>query len=214
METIQKDVADMGNKKNAKFISIRPLLVLFVSLSVLTGLLYPLTMTGLGSVIFPEKVRGSLIERDGKIIGSELIGQNFTQAKYFWGRPSATASYPYNGVASGGSNQGPSNPALQTAITERVQVLREHDPENAWAVPVELVTASASGLDPHISPAAAEYQIQRVAKARGLNVKQVRALVLQHTEAAQWSMFGEARVHVLKLNHALDQIPVPQTKAN
>ena len=186
---------------------IRPAVTLFVLLSIITGLIYPLLVTGIGQAVFPAQAAGSLIERDGKLIGSRLIGQNFTDPKYFWGRPSATAPQPYNAAASGGSNLGPLNPALQDAVESRVKALRAADPGNTQPVPIDLVTASASGLDPHISPAAVEYQIVRVAQARGLAPEAVRNLVVQHTEARQWSVFGESRVNVLELNLALDALP-------
>ena len=186
---------------------IRPAVTLFVLLSIITGLIYPLLVTGIGQAAFPAQAAGSLIERDGKLIGSRLIGQNFTDPKYFWGRPSATAPQPYNAAASGGSNLGPLNPALQDAVESRVKALRAADPGNTQPVPIDLVTASASGLDPHISPAAADYQIARVARARGLAPEAVRNLVVQHTEARQWSVFGESRVNVLELNLALDALP-------
>ncbi len=185
---------------------LRPALTSFVLLSAITGILYPLAVTGIGQAAFPDQVNGSLIRQSGQIKGSELIGQQFSQPRYFWGRPSATAPFAYNGLASGGSNLGPTNPALKTAVEERIKALREADPENTAPVPVDLVTASASGLDPHISPAAAEYQLQRVAKARGLQAKQVRQLVTQYTEAPQFGIFGEERVNVLKLNLALDSL--------
>lgn len=186
---------------------IRPAVTLFILLSVITGLIYPLLVTGIGQALFPEQAAGSLIERDGKLIGSRLIGQNFTDPKYFWGRPSATGPYPYNAAASGGSNLGPLNPALKEAVESRVKALRIADPGNAAPVPVDLVTASASGLDPHISPAAAEYQVTRVARARGLAPETVRNLVTQQTENRQWGIFGEPRVNVLELNLALDPLP-------
>lgn len=184
---------------------IRPAVVLFVLLSVITGLIYPLLVTGIAQVLFPEQAAGSLIERDGQRIGSRLIGQNFTDPKYFWGRLSATGPYPYNAAASGGSNLGPLNPALKEAVESRIAALRAADPGKTAPVPVDLVTASASGLDPHISPAAAEYQITRVARARGLAPETVRALVAQHTKARQWGVFGEPRVTVLELNLTLDR---------
>ena len=186
---------------------IRPAVTLFILLSVITGLIYPLLVTGIGQALFPQQAAGSLIERDGKLIGSRLIGQNFTDPKYFWGRPSATGPYPYNAAASGGSNLGPLNPALKEAVESRVKALRIADPGNAAPVPVDLVTASASGLDPHISPAAAEYQVTRVARARGLAPETVRNLVTQQTENRQWGIFGEPRVNVLELNLALDPLP-------
>ena len=185
---------------------IRPAITLFILLSIVTGLLYPLLVTGISQALFPGQAAGSLIERDGKLIGSRLIGQNFTDPKYFWGRPSATSPYPNNAAASGGSNLGPRNPALKAAVESRVKALREADPGHVAPVPVDLVTASASGLDPHISPAAVDYQIGRVARARGLTPEAVRALVAQHTEDRQWGMFGEPRVNVLKLNLALDRL--------
>ena len=186
---------------------IRPAVMLFVLLSIITGLIYPLLVTGIGQAAFRVQAAGSLIERDGKLIGSRLIGQNFADPKYFWGRPSATAPQPYNAAASGGSNLGPLSPALQDAVESRVKALRAADPGNTQPVPIDLVTASASGLDPHISPAAAEYQIVRVARARGLAPEAVRGLVAQHTEARQWGVFGEPRVNVLELNLALDALP-------
>lgn len=186
---------------------IRPAVTLFILLSVITGLIYPLLVTGIGQALFPQQAAGSLIERDGKLVGSRLIGQPFTDPKYFWGRPSATSPYPYNAAASGGSNLGPLNPALKEAVESRVKALRIADPGNAAPVPVDLVTASASGLDPHISPAAAEYQVTRVARARGLAPETVRNLVTQQTENRQWGIFGEPRVNVLELNLALDPLP-------
>jgi K+-transporting ATPase ATPase C chain len=185
---------------------IRPAITLFILLSIITGLLYPLLVTGIGQAVFPMQATGSLIERDGQLVGSRLIGQNFTDPKYFWGRPSATAPQPYNAAASGGSNLGPLNPALKAAMESRVKMLREADPGNTALIPVDLVTASASGLDPHISPAAADYQIGRVARARGLTLEAVRTLAAQHTEDRQWGLFGEPRVNVLALNLALDQL--------
>ena len=183
---------------------IRPAVTLFVLLSVITGLIYPLLVTGIGQAAFPAQAAGSVIERDGKPIGSRLIGQHFTDPKYFWGRPSATAPQPYNAAASGGSNLGPLNPALKEAMEARVQALRAADPANTQPIPVDLVTASASGLDPHISPAAADYQIARVARTRGLAPEIVRKLVAAWTEDRQWGIFGEPRVNVLELNLALD----------
>ena len=188
-------------------ILIRPAVVLFVLLSIITGLIYPLLVTGIGQALFPQQAAGSLIERDGKLIGSRLIGQNFTDPQYFWGRPSATAPQPYNAAASSGSNLGPLNPVLKDAVESRVKALRTADSGNTQPVPIDLVTASASGLDPHISPAAADYQITRVARARGLAPEAVRNLVVQHTEARQWGVFGEPRVNVLELNLALDALP-------
>ncbi|MDS4022524.1 MAG: potassium-transporting ATPase subunit KdpC [Candidatus Competibacter sp.] len=183
---------------------IRPAVTLFILLSIVTGLIYPLLVTGIGQALFPIQAAGSLIERDGKLVGSRLIGQNFTDPKYFWGRPSATSPYPNNAAASSGSNLGPLNPALKDAVESRVKALREADPGNTQLAPVDLVTASASGLDPHISPAAAEYQVARVARARGLAPETVRNLVAKQTEDRQWGIFGEPRVNVVELNLALD----------
>ena len=183
---------------------IRPAVMLFILLSVITGLIYPLVVTGIGQAVFPAQVAGSLIERDGKPVGSRLIGQNFTDPKYFWGRPSATSPYPNIAAASSGSNLGPLNPALKEAVESRVRALRAADPGNTQPVPVDLVATSASGLDPHISPAAAEYQVARVARVRGLAPEIVRNLVTQQTEDRQWGVFGEPRVNVLELNLALD----------
>ena len=183
---------------------IRPAVSLFVLLSIVTGIVYPLVVTGIAKLTFPEAANGSLIVRDGKAVGSHLIGQNFTDPKYFWGRPSATGSVPYNAAASGGSNQGPLNPALVDAVKGRIDALKAADPGNTRPIPADLVSASASGLDPHISPAAADYQIERIARVRGLDPAVVKALVAQHTEDRQWSIFGDPRVNVLALNLALD----------
>lgn len=185
---------------------LRPALVLFVLLSALTGLLYPLAVTGAAQALFPAQAEGSLVLRDGKAVGSSLIGQNFSDPKHFWGRPSATAPMPYNAAASGGSNQGPLNPALAEAVKGRIEALRTVDPGNAQPVPVDLVTASASGLDPHISPAAARYQAARVARVRGLPADHVEQLIADHTAAPLWGVLGEPRVNVLALNLALDQV--------
>ncbi|ALS61202.1 potassium-transporting ATPase subunit KdpC [Pandoraea norimbergensis] len=183
---------------------LRPMLSLFVVLSVITGLVYPLVVTGIGRVAFSREASGSLIYKDGKPVGSSLIGQNFDEPKYFWGRLSATAPMPDNGLASGGSNYGPLNPALADAVKGRIAALREADPTAALPVPADLVTASASGLDPEISPVAAAYQVSRVAKARGLTPDAVQTLVARYTQGRQWGIFGEPRVNVLKLNLALD----------
>lgn len=191
-------------------LQLRPALVAFLALSAVTGIAYPLLVTGVAKTIFPRQAAGSLIIRDGQVIGSEWIGQSFTDPAHFWGRPSATVDgdgkpLPYNGANSGASNQAPSNPDLKKAVEERIAALRAADPEATGPVPVDLVTTSASGLDPQISPAAAAFQVHRVAKARGLDEARVRELVAAHTEGPQWGVLGEARVHVLKLNLALDQ---------
>ncbi len=186
-------------------IHLKPAIILFAILSLLTGAIYPAVVTGLAQVLFPRQANGSLIEgQSGKAESSRLIGQNFSESKYFWGRHSATAPYPYNAGASTGSNQGPTNPALVDAVKARIQALKDADPGNKQPIPVDLVTASASGLDPHISPAAAEYQISRVAKARNLEPNKLRALVEASTESRQWLLLGEPRVNVLQLNLALD----------
>lgn len=185
---------------------LRPALVLLVLLSALTGLVYPLLVTGVAQAVFPHQAAGSLIERDGVVVGSQLIGQNFSAPNHFWGRPSATAPMAYNAAASGGSNQGPLNPALQDAVRERIAALRAADPANTAPVPADLVTASSSGLDPHISVAAAQYQAARVARARQLPLAQVLALVQAHTEGRDLAVLGEPRVKVLQLNLALDAL--------
>ncbi len=183
---------------------IRPALVLLFLLTVITGVIYPLAVTGIAQVVFPQQANGSLIMKDGQVVGSALIGQPFDDPKYFWGRPSATAPYAYNAAASSGSNLGPTNSALRDAVEARVQALREVDPSSTGLVPVDLVTASGSGLDPHISVAAAMYQVPRVAKARGINETQVRTLVDQFTEGRTFGILGDSRVNVLLLNLALD----------
>jgi K+-transporting ATPase ATPase C chain len=185
---------------------VRPALTLFLAMTVVTGFVYPLVVTGLAQVLFPRAANGSLIETDGRVAGSALIGQPFTSARYFWTRPSATAPHPYNAAASSGSNLGPTNPALKQAVAERVAALRAADPGNAAPVPVDLVTASASGLDPHISPAAAAYQVARVARARNLDPATVRELVARHTLPRTFGVLGEPRVAVLELNLALDRL--------
>lgn len=186
---------------------LRQSFMLLLVLTVITGVLYPLAATGLSQLAFPHQANGSLIERDGKPIGSALIGQSFTDPKYFWGRPSATTPNPYNPSASSGSNQGPTNSALADAVKQRISALRAVDPGNAAPVPVDLVTASGSGLDPEISRAAAQYQLERVARARGLSSAQVQALVNESTSGRQLGVLGEPRVNVLRLNLALDTPP-------
>ena len=171
----------------------------------ITGLVYPLLVTGVAKVAFPDQAAGSLIVKDGKAVGSSLIGQNFSDPKYFWGRPSATSPMPYNAAGSGGSNQGPLNPALVDAVKGRVEALKAADPGNTAPVPVDLVTASASGLDPHISVAAAQYQAARVARVRGIAPDAMRSLIAEHTEGRLFGLLGEPRVNVLALNLALDK---------
>ena len=183
---------------------IRPALSLFVLLTAVTGVAYPLLVTGAAQIAFPAQAAGSLVVKDGKAIGSTLIGQNFADPKYFWGRPSATAPMPYNGTGSSGSNLGPLNPALADAVKGRVDALKAADPGNPALVPVDLVTASASGLDPHISVAGADYQAARVARLRGMAPEAVHALVERHTEGRLLGFLGEPRVNVLALNLALD----------
>jgi len=183
---------------------VRPALVLFVLLSALTGLIYPIAVTGVAKAAFPDQAAGSLVVLDGTTVGSKLIGQNFSDPKHFWGRPSATAPQPYNASASGGSNQGPLNPALTDAVKARVEALRAADPDNVAPVPVDLVTASASGLDPDISPAAAQYQAARVARVRGMPLAQVQSLIDRNTQQPLLGFLGEPRVNVLALNIALD----------
>jgi K+-transporting ATPase ATPase C chain len=194
-----------GYKKgNIMFKELRPAVVSFLLLTLLTGIAYPLLVTGISQGLMPGQANGSLIVKDGKPIGSELIGQSFSDPKYFWSRPSATGPMPNNATASSGSNLGPTNPALMDGIKARVQALREADPGNQQPVPVDLVTASASGLDPHISPAAVEYQLARVARVRNISPDTLHKLVAEHTEGRQFGFLGEPRVNVLKLNLALD----------
>lgn len=173
-------------------------------LTALTGLLYPSAITGLAQFLFPKQANGSLIYKDGKAVGSSLIGQPFDDPKYFWSRPSATGPVPYNGAASSGSNLGPTNPALFKAVQDRVDALRKADPDNTQPIPVDLVTASASGLDPHISPAAAAYQAGRVAKVRGISLATVQELIQKHTQGRFLGLLGEPGVNVLELNLDLD----------
>jgi len=182
---------------------VRPALVLFVALSAITGVAYPLAVTGIAKAVFPAQAAGSLIEKDGKAVGSSLIGQNFSDPKNFWGRPSATSPMADNAANSSGSNQGPLNPALIDAVKGRIAALKAADPENKAPIPVDLVTASASGVDPHLSVAGANYQAARVAAARQLPLAQVQALIAQHTEGQLFGFIGEPRVNVLELNLAL-----------
>ncbi|AOK59717.1 potassium-transporting ATPase subunit KdpC [Burkholderia ubonensis] len=183
---------------------IRPLLVIFVVLTAVTGLAYPAVMTVFGQAVFPSQANGSLIEQDGKVVGSALIGQPFDAPKYFWGRLSATTPMPYNASGSGGSNLGPLNPSLADQVKARIAALRDAGTDLSKPVPVDLVTASASGLDPDITPAAAAYQVERVAKARKLSPDAVAQLVAANTTGRQFGVLGEPRVNVLKLNLALD----------
>jgi K+-transporting ATPase ATPase C chain len=185
---------------------LRPALVLFSVLTLLTGVAYPLVVTGVAQSLFPAQAGGSLVLRDGKPIGSSLIGQNFSDPKHFWSRPSATSPMANNATSSSGSNLGPLNPALTDAVKGHIDALRAADPGNTAPVPVDLVTASASGLDPHISPAAARYQVARVAKARGLPTEKVQTLVDQQVEGPLWGFLGESQVNVLQLNLALEAL--------
>ncbi|HNP79920.1 MAG TPA: potassium-transporting ATPase subunit KdpC [Nitrospira sp.] len=191
-------------------VQLRSALMMFFILTILTGVAYPLAVTAIAQLLFPHQANGSLISKDGKPIGSTLIGQPFDDPEYFWGRPSATAPFPYNAAASSGSNLGPTNPALIETVKMRVAALKAADPGNDTPVPVDLVTASGSGLDPHISSASAEYQVRRVARARGREEAFVRTLVSQHTEGRQLGMLGERRVNVLALNLALDATDPPR----
>ena len=184
---------------------IRPALTLFAVLTVITGVVYPLAVTGVARLLFPEQAGGSIVAKEGKAVGSSLIGQNFSEPRYFWGRPSATGPTPYNAANSGGSNLGPLNPALVEAVKGRVQALKAADPGNTLPVPVDLVTTSASGLDPHISAAAAHYQVARVTKSRGLALATVQAQGDAHTEERLFGMLGEPRINVRALNLALDR---------
>jgi K+-transporting ATPase ATPase C chain len=199
------DVPAREERIEKMFRQLRPVIMVFLLLTAVTGIVYPLLVTGVAQVAFLEKASGSLIRGEGGYAGSELIGQPFDDPKYFWGRLSATPDFPYNSASSSGSNLGPSNPALVEAAKKRIEALRKADPGNTSSVPVDLVTSSASGLDPHISPAAALYQAARVAGARGLSEDPVRRLVDKFTEPRQWGFLGEPRVNVLKLNLALDR---------
>ena len=188
---------------------IRPAIVLFLILTVLTGIVYPFAVTGLAQLLFHDQAEGSVLMADGHAVGSRIIGQSFSDPKYFWSRPSATAPQPYNAIASGGSNQGPLNPALTDAVKSRIDALKAADPNNPLPIPVDLVTTSASGLDPDISIAAARYQAARVARARGLDPVAVQSLIDAHSNGRLLGIIGEPRVNVLELNLALDA-PKPQ----
>lgn len=194
------------------FSQFRPAIVILALLTFLTGLVYPLVVTGLSQLLFSRQANGSLIYNNGVLAGSELIGQPFEDPAYFWGRPSATASFPYNPAASGGSNLGPLNPVLVDAVSQRIEALHAAGPFNAAPVPVDLVTASASGLDPHISVAAARYQALRVAQARGVSEADLLALIDAHTYGRQFGVLGESRLNVLELNLALDSAYPPAGK--
>lgn len=183
---------------------LRAGLTIFGLLALLTGVVYPILVTLVAQGIFPHQANGSVLGKDGKPVGSELIGQQFDGPRYFWGRPSATGPTPYNAASSRGSNLGPTNPALLDAVRSRIQAIRKAHPNQTGPVPADLVTASGSGLDPHISPAAAEYQVTRVASARGMGVEEVRRVVAMHTEGRTFGLLGEPRVNVLRLNLALD----------
>ncbi len=188
------------------FAQLKPALIILALMTIITGIIYPLAITGIAQVLFPGQANGSIIVQGDHPVGSSLIGQSFEGPEYFWGRLSATGPYPYNAAASSGSNLGPTNPTLQEAVQARIDALRAADPGNIQPIPVDLVTASGSGLDPHISQAAAMYQIPRVARERGLTEEQVLALVKEHTQGRQLGFLGEPRVNVLQLNLALDEI--------
>jgi K+-transporting ATPase ATPase C chain len=184
---------------------LRPAILAFIALTLVTGVVYPLLVTGFAQ-LFPDEATGSVIQINGSYAGSALIGQPFSDPKYFWGRPSATSPIPYNGAASSGSNFGPTNKALAKAVADRIRALRAADPDNTAPVPADLVTASASGLDPDISPDAAAYQLMRVARARNLPEARIRELIEAHTEKRTFRLLGEPRVNVLRLNLALDAL--------
>jgi K+-transporting ATPase ATPase C chain len=189
---------------------LRAAIVAIVVLTVLTGVIYPLVVTGIAQLVFPHQANGSLIKENDTVVGSSLIGQSFDDdPKYFWGRLSATSPAPYDGSASGGSNLGPTNPTLVDNVKKRLDALDKADPDNHEQVPVDLVTASGSGLDPHISPAAAEYQVRRVARLRGKSEDDLRKLIAEHTEDRTFGLLGEPRVNVLELNLALDKLKAP-----
>ena len=184
---------------------VRPASSLLIVMTLLFGVLYPLGITGIAKLAFPQQAAGSLTYRNGELIGSSLIGQSYSAPKYFWGRPSATSPQPYNGLASGGSNLGPLNPALLDQVKANAKTLREADLDNTQPIPIELVTASASGLDPQISPAVAHFQAARVARARGMPLARIEALIAAHEQGPTFGLFGERRINVLELNLALDQ---------
>lgn len=186
--------------------TLYPAVILILLLTIVTGLAYPLLITGVAQSVFPDKANGSLIMKNDQAVGSRLIGQNFTEPKYFWGRPSATSDFPYNAQASGGSNLGPSNPALVDNVKERLAKLKAADPENTASIPVDLVTSSASGLDPHVSKAAADYQVKRVARIRNISEIKIQNLVENHAKSIQMGFLGEPMVNVLELNLALDEL--------
>lgn len=194
------------------FKQLKTAFLLLIIMTIFTGLIYPAFVTAVAQLLFPWSANGSLIKQNNTIIGSKLIGQSFTESKYFWGRPSATSPYPYNALLSSGSNLGPTNPTLILLIKQRAAVLREADPENKQLIPVDLVTASASGLDPDISPLAAYYQIHRIAKARGLSDEVVKQLIDSHITGSVFGILGEPRVNVLQLNIALDQLSIQSNK--
>ena len=193
---------------------LRPAIVLLGLMIALTGIAYPLAITGVAQVVLRDPANGSLIERNGKAVGSEFVGQPFSDPKYFWSRASGTGPFPYNAGASSGTNQGPTNPALAEAVAGRIKALREADPANTAPVPVDLVTASGSGLDPHISPANAALQVPRISRSRGLSADVVRSLVTRHTRGRQFGILGEPRVAVLLLNLELDRTAPPSISAS
>lgn len=186
---------------------LKPAFLMLLVLTVVTGAAYPALVTGIAELLFKSEANGSLIEKSGKVVGSKLIGQPFSDPKYFWGRPSATSPMPYNAGSSSGSNQGPLNPALEDAVKGRIEALKAADPSQTAPIPVDLVTASGSGLDPHISPAAAQWQASRIARLRGMPVEEVQKLIDANTEGRQFGFFGEPRVNVLALNLVLDRTP-------
>ena len=200
------EATQSGMKHMALVSLIARALGMLAILTLFTGVLYPLLVTGIAQTIFADEANGSVVSRDGKAVGSRLVGQPFEDPKYFWGRLSATSPLPYNAGASSGSNLGPTNPALTLAAQRRVEELRAADPGNLAPIPVDLVTASASGLDPHITPAAADYQVVRVARVRGLGIERVRSLVGTKTEERTFGILGERRVNVVLLNLALDEV--------